>query len=103
MTGHPQTAESVRLLREYFRTPRTVGAVAPCAPGLAHEMICEIDWPRAHTLVELGPGTGAVSSRVIATAPPTCRIVLVEQNRRLCDVLRRRHPSAEVVTATRRT
>lgn len=74
-----------------------MGAVAPCSPALAREMVRLIDWSRVRTVVELGAGTGAISSLVISSAPATCRVVLIERNPRLVDVLRVRHPTADIV------
>jgi len=85
------------MLREYVRAPRAVGAVAPCSPALAREMVSLIDWTRVHTVVELGAGTGAISSLVLASAPADCRVILIERNPRMVSLLRARHSHADVV------
>jgi phospholipid N-methyltransferase len=60
-------------------------------------MVRAIDWPRVNTVVELGAGTGAVSSQVIGAAPSSCRVILIERSPRLAEVLRVRYPTADVV------
>ncbi len=96
-TRPSRRADTFRLLREYVRTPRSVGAVAPCSPALAREMVRPIDWTGVRTVVELGAGTGAITSLVTSSASADCRIVLIERNPRLVNLLRYRHPAADVV------
>lgn len=96
-TRSSRITETLRLLKEYVRTPRDIGAVAPCSPALTREVVARIDWPNARAIVELGAGTGGITSLVIASAPPNCRVILIERNPRLVSVLRDRYPAAEIV------
>jgi phosphatidylethanolamine/phosphatidyl-N-methylethanolamine N-methyltransferase len=81
---------------EYARHPRSIGAIIPSSRALARTMTESI--PRLgerDVIVELGPGTGAIT-RAIVDAYPRNRIIAVEKNARLAAMLRERFPRVEV-------
>jgi phosphatidylethanolamine/phosphatidyl-N-methylethanolamine N-methyltransferase len=48
-------------------------------------------------VVELGPGTGPITSALIARGVAPERLVLVEANPRFCALLEARYPTARVI------
>jgi len=48
-------------------------------------------------VVELGPGTGSLTEELLATGLAPDRLVLVEKNRRFCDILRERYPRVRII------
>lgn len=62
----------------FLRHPRRTGAVAPSSPALAHRLTAPLALHRARTVVELGPGTGAVTAAIRARMHPDARLVAVE-------------------------
>jgi phosphatidylethanolamine/phosphatidyl-N-methylethanolamine N-methyltransferase len=65
-----------RLFLSHFRkSPRTVGAIAPSSQRLARAMLDGLDLDPGVRVVELGPGTGAIT-REIARRLPAAGICL---------------------------
>ena len=54
----------LRFLREYIKTPNTIGAIAPSSRRLAAAMTDVIDFRRARCIVEYGAGTGVFTREV---------------------------------------
>ena len=67
-------------LRQFVRSPRTVGAVMPSSASLAHAMLAPVDFTAARTIVEFGPGTGAFTREIAARLRPGCRYLGIELN-----------------------
>ncbi|NEX19714.1 methyltransferase domain-containing protein [Thiorhodococcus mannitoliphagus] len=80
-----------------LRSPRQVGAVAPSGIQLANAMASQID-PRCETILELGPGTGAITVALVRGEPTKRRLVLVERDARLARALAHRFPSVQILT-----
>ena len=79
-----------------FRAPRRVGAIAPSGKVLADAMAREI--PSGDGIViELGGGTGSVTAGLLRARIAAKRLVVVEQDPQLCNVLQRRFPQCTVV------
>src|SRR5262245_64606957 len=74
------TGSAGLFIRQFARSPRTVGAVMPSSVGLARAMLAPIDFPSARALVEFGPGTGAFTRAIAARLAPHCRYLGIELN-----------------------
>jgi len=64
---------------------------------LARTMAHYVDAGAEGSVVELGPGTGAITSALIDHGVDQKRLVLVEYNPSFCALLRDRYPQAKVV------
>jgi phosphatidylethanolamine/phosphatidyl-N-methylethanolamine N-methyltransferase len=91
-------ADSSLFLREWFANPLRTGAVAPSSPQLAGAMA---EWlpadPESYVL-ELGPGTGAVTEALLKYGLREDRLVAIEHNPTMSGLLRKRFPSASIIT-----
>lgn len=67
-------------LREALRSVRSVASLMPSSGPLCRAMLANIDFSSARTIVELGPGTGAVTEEILARMRPDARIYAVEIN-----------------------
>jgi phosphatidylethanolamine/phosphatidyl-N-methylethanolamine N-methyltransferase len=67
-------------LRQFVRSPRTVGAVLPSSPALARAMLAPVDFASARTIVEFGPGTGAFTREIARRLAPGCRYLGIDLN-----------------------
>ena len=74
-----------------------MGAVMPSGRVLARTMAQYVDIDSDAPVIELGPGTGAITSALIAHGVDQKRLVLVEYNPGFCALLRDRYPQATVV------
>lgn len=81
----------VKFLIEYFKSPRTVGAVAPSSESLAKKMISDIDFNNAKCIVEYGPGTGVFTDKLVEEKKQDTILLLLEYNKEFCTQLEERY------------
>src|ERR1700759_5465494 len=89
--------DEVRFLRSWIEKPLHMGTVMPSRRLLARTMAQYVDVDSEGPVVELGPGTGAITSALIDRGVDQKRLVLVEYNPGFCALLRDRYPHAKVV------
>jgi phosphatidylethanolamine/phosphatidyl-N-methylethanolamine N-methyltransferase len=89
--------DEVRFLRSWIEKPLHMGAVMPSGRVLARTMAQYVDIDSDRPVIELGPGTGAITNALIAHGVDQKRLVLVEYNPSFCALLRDRYPQATVV------
>ncbi|NMO49811.1 methyltransferase domain-containing protein [Actinoplanes sp. TBRC 11911] len=87
------------LLSEFVRHPREVGAVAPSGTTLTAQAVAPIPRTGDPVVVELGPGTGSFTAAIQRRLAGRGRHIAVEINPRMADLLARRFPGVEVITA----
>jgi phosphatidylethanolamine/phosphatidyl-N-methylethanolamine N-methyltransferase len=93
----PRLDDEVRFLRSWIEKPLHMGAVMPSGRLLARTMAQYVDVDSEDPVVELGPGTGAITKALIDHGVDQERLVLVEYNPGFCALLRDRYPQAKVV------
>jgi phosphatidylethanolamine/phosphatidyl-N-methylethanolamine N-methyltransferase len=93
----PRLDDEVRFLRSWIEKPLHVGAVMPSGRPLARTMAQYVDRNSNGPVIELGPGTGAITSALVDHGIDQKRLVLVEYNPSFCALLRDRYPQAKVV------
>jgi phosphatidylethanolamine/phosphatidyl-N-methylethanolamine N-methyltransferase len=93
----PRLDDEVRFLRSWIEKPLHMGAVMPSGRLLARTMAQYVDLNSSGPVVELGPGTGAITNALIEHGVDQKRLVLVEYNPGFCALLRERYPQAKVV------
>ncbi|WP_291847177.1 rRNA adenine N-6-methyltransferase family protein [Bradyrhizobium sp.] len=89
--------DEVRFIRSWIEKPLHMGAVMPSSRVLARTMAQYVDVNSEGPVVELGPGTGAITNALIERGVDQKRLVLVEYNPGFCALLRERYPQAQVV------
>lgn len=82
---------------QYVKNIRTVGAIAPSSRFLARKMLRAVDFDRAKTIVEYGPGTGAFTAGLVAWIRPGTKLIVIEQNEAFYNTLRERYGHLENV------
>lgn len=65
-----------------------VGAVVPSSPFLVEQLIKQIDFSAARHFVELGPGTGALSKKLLRLCAPAAMLYAFEINDLFCRYLK---------------
>lgn len=83
-------------LAAWARAPLATGAIAPSGAVLARRVAAEVPIDRPGPVVELGPGTGALTEPLAARVGQR-RLILVERDRAFCRRLAARFPEARVV------
>jgi phosphatidylethanolamine/phosphatidyl-N-methylethanolamine N-methyltransferase len=89
--------DEVHFIRSWMEKPLATGAVMPSGRPLARAMAHCVDPDIPGPIVELGPGTGAVTAALIERGIAPSRLTLVEFNPTFCRLLRTRYPEATVV------
>ncbi|MFA5123654.1 class I SAM-dependent methyltransferase [Zavarzinia sp.] len=92
--GHAVRAPS--MLLKWLRSPFKIGAVAPSSRGLAREMAAQADLSRPGPVIELGGGTGAITTAILERVGFD-RLFSVEFDPELAQTLRHRFPRLHVV------
>jgi len=90
--------DSSLFLREWFANPLRTGAVAPSSPKLAAAMAEWLPTDPENYVLELGPGTGAVTQALLKYGLREDRLVAIERNPTMADLLRKRFPQARIIT-----
>ena len=91
-------ADSGLFLREWFADPQRTGSVTPSSPKLAAAMARWLPSDPESYVLELGPGTGAVTAALIQRGLREDRLVAIENNPKMARLLRKRFPSAHIIT-----
>jgi len=84
-------------LAAFLRRPGTMGAVVPSSARLANALASIVPTAGAPVVVELGPGTGAVSAVIDERLPRGARHLAVELDEGMVEFLGRTRPGLEVV------
>jgi phosphatidylethanolamine/phosphatidyl-N-methylethanolamine N-methyltransferase len=87
----------VAFLAAVVRSPVTVGAVVPSSSQLAARLAAVVPRAGKPVVVELGPGTGSVTTAIECRLGTRGRHVAVEIDPILAEYLRTAHPQVEVL------
>lgn len=88
---------SLHFIRQFLKSPGTIGAIAPSSKTLAHAMVEWIDWPNALSVVEFGPGTGVFTSQIRVNIRADAKFFAIELNKAFATDLRVNFPDMQVV------
>jgi phosphatidylethanolamine/phosphatidyl-N-methylethanolamine N-methyltransferase len=89
---------SLAFFLQWLCDPLGVGALAPSSPALAALITAQIA-PESAPVIELGPGSGALTRALVARGVPQHRLALIEQCPKFAAALRERFPGATVLCA----
>lgn len=83
-------------LRQAFKDPKNIGAIAPSSKGLTELIVAEAQLQDAKVIVELGPGTGVFTKAILEAMNPESDYFALEINKGFVDTLEYTHPEATV-------
>ena len=98
--AQPAVREHAAFLAAFLRDPFSTGSVAPSSRWLAERMVEQAGLAGARTVVELGPGTGAITRAIVRELPDDTLFLAVEANAIFAADLARDFPRASVVNDT---
>lgn len=88
--------DNLLFFSSFAKAPRKVGSITPSSRGLGRAMAAEL--PDEYSVcVELGGGTGSLTSAILAAGVPSEKLIVVERDPRLVAHLRKRFPKVAVV------
>jgi phosphatidylethanolamine/phosphatidyl-N-methylethanolamine N-methyltransferase len=82
-----KTDDRVVFLQQFLKNPRQVGSVIPSSRYLERRVVALADVPAAHTIVELGTGTGGITRAILGSMPADARLLGIEINPRFQELL----------------
>ena len=91
-------SHSTVFLREWIANPQRTGSIAPSSRQLGAAMARWLPRNRESFVLELGPGTGAVTDALLKHGLREDRLVAIEHNPTLAKLLRKRFPRAHIIT-----
>ena len=89
--------EHVSFFGKFLRKPTRMGAVVPSSEDLGRRITEGIDLERARSIVELGPGTGAITRFIAERAAPDAAVMAVEIDDAFARGVQARFPRVRVV------
>ena len=57
-----------------------LGSVIPSSPFLVNGMLAQVDWNRAHVIVEFGPGVGTITREALKRMRRDAVLIVIELN-----------------------
>ncbi len=88
---------TARFFLEAVNNPRDIGAVMPSSPNLAMAMARWLPWDEQAKVLELGPGTGAVTGALLKRGLKPERLFAVEKSEGLARLLSRQFPMVRII------
>jgi phosphatidylethanolamine/phosphatidyl-N-methylethanolamine N-methyltransferase len=89
-------------LRAWVKAPLKVGAVVPSSRALARCMAHQVDINAHGWVVELGAGTGVMTRALLEAGVDPERLLVVEREKRLVQLLQARFPQLRIIRADAR-
>lgn len=80
-----------------FLNPRATGAVLPSSKYLSHKMASCIDTTKPGIVLELGPGTGAITQAILASGIAADNLIALEIAPHFAQQLRHEFPNITVI------
>jgi phospholipid N-methyltransferase len=93
----PAVREHAAFLAAFLRNPFITGSIAPSSRWLSARMVEQAGLAGARTVVELGPGTGAITQAIVRELAGDALFLAVEFNPVFAADLARAYPRALVV------
>jgi len=87
----------MQFFREAIFAPQTTGAIAPSSKYLARVIVDKAGVDGASRILELGPGTGVFTERILATKKDGAHFVALERNPNFATDLRAKFPETRIV------
>jgi phospholipid N-methyltransferase len=84
--------ETLLFAKNFLQHPRMLGSLIPSSRFLVGRLLGKIDWGRARTIVEYGPGVGTITAHILSRMSPHAHLVVFEMNGDFVRYLRRAFP-----------
>ena len=69
-----------RFISQFFSEKKQIGAISPSSRFLADKMLENITFSKANVIVELGPGTGVFTQKILEQMEPNATLLVFELN-----------------------
>lgn len=84
-----------------IRSIKTSGSIIPSSRFLANKMLKKVNFSKADVIVELGPGNGVITKRILNKLHPKAVLISIEINDNFYEELKKiKHPQLHVIKAS---
>lgn len=90
-------AKKRTFIKQFLKDRKTVGSVRPSSRFLAEKMLQNVDFNTSKILVELGPGTGVFTEKIIEKMADDALLLVFELNQNFIRTLRKKIKDKRVV------
>lgn len=84
--------DNLRFLRQFLGSPRAMGAIMPSSGKLGTAMVHGITVPAGRSVIELGPGTGAITRHLLSKLEHPGQYLGIEREPAFVELLCKRFP-----------
>jgi phospholipid N-methyltransferase len=91
-----RSEETLLFAKNFLQHPRMLGSLIPSSRFLVGRLLNKVDWKRARTIVEYGPGVGTITERILERMSPEARLVVFEMNYDFVRHLKRAYPDSRL-------
>jgi phosphatidylethanolamine/phosphatidyl-N-methylethanolamine N-methyltransferase len=96
MRSVPASSE-LRFLREFLARPAQIASPVASGQQLARAIASQIDLEGGNAVLELGPGTGAVTRAIRETGISDFELIAIESHKRFVALLRHQLPAVRII------
>ncbi len=83
MLSKPSRSEETLLFaKNFIQHPLMLGSLIPSSRFLIDRLLSKVDWSRARTIVEYGPGVGTITAHILERMSPDARLIAFEMSER---------------------
>ena len=87
--------EHLKFLANFALRPHKTGSIVPSSRALALKMLSSMDFSQKQNVIEIGPGTGAVTKVILESLPDRSRYMGIELNKDFVKELVKKFPGVE--------
>jgi phospholipid N-methyltransferase len=101
--SNPNAAVSKRRLfaQNFFKHPRMLGSLIPSSRFLVDQILKQIDFMQARTIVEYGPGVGTITGEILKRMHREARVIALETNPDFVEYLRAHYSQGKLSVESR--
>lgn len=96
----PGLRDHAIVFSRFLRSPRTVGAISASSPALARSMAAGLDLAQSANVIELGPGTGALTWAIVEKLGPQARFLAIDIDPEFVREIQKRWPKIDCICAS---
>lgn len=90
--------DRINFFKEALGNLKTLGTITPSSRFLSRKMLSKIDFENSDVIVELGPGSGAITKHILPQLKPNAKLICFEINDRFYNQLQNfNHSQLEVL------
>ena len=88
-----------QFLQKFWKEKKSIGAMSPSSKYLAAKMLERVDFTKSNFIIELGPGTGIFTEKIISNMHENAKLLVIELDEVFYNLLitKINHPNVEFI------